>query len=63
MFCTWIIARVDTSGHVLPLPFKGPGAVANGLTCTQKGAGEVSLHLKLELNTLTVFQVFQQIKV
>jgi len=43
--------------------FNGPGSVANVLTDTQKGAGEVSLHFKLELNSLGGFQVFQQITI
>jgi hypothetical protein len=32
MFFTSVNARIDTFDHGLPHPFKGPGAVVNGLS-------------------------------
>jgi hypothetical protein len=46
---------VDTSDGEPSPPVTGPAVIANDLTVSQKGAGEGSLHFKLELNTLGFF--------
>jgi len=50
---TWTNAHINTSDHGLSHTFKGPRSVADGLTGTTNVLVK-SLHVQLELNTLSV---------
>jgi hypothetical protein len=54
---------MNTSDNELSHRFEGPGAAANGLTCTKNAYVKcLPLHFQLELNTLDVLNVSKRKK-